>query len=164
MKQRNLKTITDPYSHKRYVFQDIKQFVDNKEYLPNYRDKVLILYGLKRTGKTTLLEQFISEMPDTDKCAFYNIDSNDTMDDVEDVIEREQKKGTKYIIFDEITLIKGFIDESASLANVYSKEGIVIILSGTDSLGFNLASKDALLGKCIKLETTHILYVNQSSF
>ena len=70
MKKRNVKSISNPYHHKRDAFQKIKCFIERKDTNPNYKDKILILYGLKRTGKTTLLEQFISELDEKEKCSF----------------------------------------------------------------------------------------------
>lgn len=157
MKQINIQFLNDPYPHKRDAFQKIESFFEKKNNgNQNYRDKILVLYGLKRTGKTTLLEQTISKIKKNEKCAYYLADSSDNMDVLEETIEKEQKKGTKYFFVDEITSMEGFVDESASLSNLYSKEGMIIILSGTDSLGFHLAGIESLSGKTVKIGTTHI--------
>ena len=52
---------------KRNCFEDIKKYLYNF-----YEDKVLILYGLRRTGKTTLIRQVINDMnkDDFQKTAF----------------------------------------------------------------------------------------------
>ena len=156
MKNRNVSFIEDTFSHQRDAFQTMERFFEKKEAEANYKDKILVIYGLKRTGKTTLLEQAISKLKNTEKCAYYIMDSSDTMESLEDMLEYEQKKGTKYIFIDEIICASGFVEDSSSLANVYSKEGMVIVLSGTDSLGFYLATNDSLLGKSVRIGTTHI--------
>lgn len=150
------------YPNKRDLYYNINNFLSKRKSDPDYRDKILILYGLQRTGKTTLIQQTINNAPDKDKFAFYVIDENDTIYDIENTIEKEQENNTKHIIFDEITKIPDFAENAGSLVNVYATEGMDIILSGTDSLGFNLAKNKDLFGKCIILHTTHIPFAEHA--
>ncbi|MGN1104869.1 MAG: hypothetical protein ACI4QI_08380, partial [Candidatus Coproplasma sp.] len=48
---------------KRECFRQLKKFIDG-----DYDGKICILYGLRRTGKTTVLYQMISSLP-VDKTA-----------------------------------------------------------------------------------------------
>lgn len=158
VKKRNIRMLEDGYKHSRDYYKDIEDFFQKRRTDVSYKDKILIIYGLQHTGKTTLVEQYISHMSEDElkRCAFYVLDNGDTMDDVENIIEKEQRNGVHTIFLDEITKVQGFAEESSSLANVYAKENMTIVLSGTDSLGFYFAAHNDLMGKCIRLGTTHI--------
>ena len=54
----------------RFAVQDIKNFIENDK---NSFGKILVLYGLQRTGKTTMMEQVVKFYNKTKKCAFYEI-------------------------------------------------------------------------------------------
>lgn len=71
-------------------------------------------------------------------------------------IRKLNDNGIKYVFIDEITLIKDFIDDSAVLSDIYAAMGMKIILSGTDSLGFWLASKQELYDRARMIHTTFI--------
>lgn len=63
-----------------YIFKDIA-------------DKVFILYGLRRTGKTTLIRQIILELSESDfnKAAFIQITSKDSLPDIEKILDYRKK-------------------------------------------------------------------------
>ena len=64
---------------RRECFRQLHDFVYGKP-----QDKVFILYGLRRTGKTTMIRQIFAEMSDTEltKAAFIQITAKDTLADV----------------------------------------------------------------------------------
>lgn len=142
--------------NKRGTFTKIKSFVEGDEC---YKGKILAIYGLKRTGKTTLMEQVICETGiRTDNCVFLEMQDNDTMADLEKRIIEEQKKGKTVIFIDEITKASDFISNSSALSDCFAKEGIKIVITGTDSLSISFAEEGELYDRICKVNTTYISF------
>ncbi len=140
---------------KRDCYKQLNDFVYG-----NVSDRVFILYGLRRTGKTTLIRQLVADMNRADlaKSAFIQISPKDTLADVnKDMLALEQA-GYKYIFIDEVTLMEDFIEGAALFSDVFATCGMKIVLSGTDSLGFMLSKSEQLYDRCILLHTTFIPY------
>lgn len=135
---------------KRDCFDLLKKFIDG-----DYSGKICILYGLRRTGKTTLLFQMLGELP-TEQTAYIKARSTDNMSDLTKDLNRLDKSGCKYVFIDEITLIDDFINTAAVLSDIYSMLGMKIILSGTDSLGFAMANRDELYDRNVMIHTSFI--------
>lgn len=127
-----------------------------KTYLDMDADgRVCLVYGLRRTGKTTLIMQAIALLP-MDKTAYIKIMPTDTMDDLNADLRSLEKRGVKYVFIDEITLMSDFIDSASLLSDVYSMVGMKLVLSGTDSLGFALSLGDELYDRAYMVHTTFI--------
>ena len=124
------------------------------------RDKVLILYGLRRTGKTTLIRQVMAEMNDEDfsKTAFIQVGAGIGLSDINQDLKHLMNGGYKYVFIDEVTLIKDFIEGAALFSDIFAACGMKIVLSGTDSLGFFFSEDEQLYDRCIFLHTTFIPY------
>lgn len=137
---------------KRDCYETLKKYVNG-----HYPGKICILYGLRRTGKTTLLFQMLSELPN-DKSAYIKIKTTDTMADLTKDLNQLHKLGYKYIFIDEITLLEDFINSAAVLSDVFSMMGMKIVVSGTDSLGFAMANRDELYDRSITIHTSFISF------
>ncbi len=124
------------------------------------QDKVFIIYGLRRTGKTTMIRQILTELPPTEfnKAAFMQVTSSDTLADVDADLKMLEKKGFKYVFIDEVTLMEDFVEGAALFSDIYASSGMKIVLSGTDSLGFAFTKEEQLYDRCILLHTTFIPY------
>lgn len=132
-----------------------------REYIfGNQQDKVFIIYGLRRTGKTTMIRQILTELPDAEfkKAAFIQVKSNDALADVNEDLRQLEEKGFKYAFIDEVTLMEDFIEGAAIFSDIYASSGMKIVLSGTDSLGFAFSKEEQLYDRCIMLHTTFIPY------
>lgn len=140
---------------KRECFQQLHNFI----YSENY-DKVFILYGLRRTGKTTMIRQIFAEMNDEEleKAAFIQITAKNNLADVNHDLKELEKHGIRYIFLDEVTLMDDFIEGAALFSDVFAVCGIKIVLSGTDSLGFIFTEDEQLYDRCILMHTTFIPY------
>ena len=130
-----------------YVYSDIQ-------------DKVFILYGLRRTGKTTIIRQLISDMDREmrNRTVFIQMQDKKTLADINQDLKYLESKGYKYIFIDEVTLLDDFIEGAALFSDVFAASGMKIILSGTDSLGFIFAENEELYDRCIRVHTTFIPY------
>ena len=126
----------------------------------NYIGKVFILYGLRRTGKTTLIHQVIKDMKPDDLCktAFMQITRQDTFANFNKDLKLLQANEYQYVFVDEVTFMADFIEGAALLSDIYATSGMKIILSGTDSLGFWITKSNELYDRSIFLHTTFIPY------
>lgn len=123
-------------------------------------DRILILYGLRRTGKTTLVRQAIGEMPAEmrAKTAFIQLNSRLTLADVNHDLKLLEAFGFRYVFIDEVTLLGDFIEGAALFSDVFAAGGMKVVLSGTDSLGFVFSEDEQLFDRCQLLHTTFIPY------
>lgn len=140
---------------KRECYQQLHDYVYG-----DIHDRVYILYGLRRTGKTTLIRQLISEMDTSmrSKTVFIQIQDNKTLDDVNRDLKVLEEKGYRYVFIDEVTLMNDFIEGAALFSDVFAASGMKIVLSGTDSLGFMFTEDEELYDRCIMCHTTFIPY------
>ncbi|MCH5345420.1 MAG: AAA family ATPase [Acetatifactor sp.] len=124
------------------------------------QDKVFILYGLRRTGKTTLIRQAILDMTpeQLNAAAFIQIKTKDTLSEINADLKYLEEQGYKYVFIDEVTLMEDFIEGAALFSDIYASSGMKIVLSGTDSLGFIFTEYEQLYDRCILLHTTFIPY------
>ena len=124
------------------------------------QDRVLIIYGLRRTGKTTMIRQILTELPPDEfrKAAFIQVTAGDTLADVDADLKVLEKNGFKYVFIDEVTLMEDFVEGAAIFSDIYASSGMRIVLSGTDSLGFAFTKEEQLYDRCILLHTTFIPY------
>lgn len=145
------------HSVRRYEKRDSFEKLHRYLYGSGY-GRVCILYGLRRTGKTTLLFQAMAEMTleDFAKAVYIKLRPTDEMDMVARDLDQLQKEGYQYIFLDEVTLMKDFIDSAALFSDIYAMMGMKIVLSGTDSLGFWIARDYELYDRERTIHTTFI--------
>ena len=103
---------------KRDCFRNLERFI--KE---SYDGKICILYGLRRTGKTTLLFQMISELP-VEQTAYIKAQTTDNMSLLRKDLDKLFKLGYKYVFIDEITLLADFINNAAVLSDIFGMMGM----------------------------------------
>ena len=135
---------------KRDCFSTLQKFVNG-----SYDGTICILYGLRRTGKTTLLFQMLSELP-IEKTAYIKVQTIDDMSRLTKDLKALFELGYRYVFIDEITLLNDFIDTAAVLSDVFSMMGMKIVVSGTDSLGFAMANRDELYDRSVTIHTSFI--------
>jgi hypothetical protein len=124
------------------------------------QDRVLIIYGLRRTGKTTMIRQILTELSPEEfkKAAFIQVTTGDSLADVDTDLRLLERNGFRYVFIDEVTLLEDFIEGAAIFSDIYASSGMKIVLSGTDSLGFAFTREEQLYDRCILLHTTFIPY------
>ncbi len=166
--------VDDGYETNVILGDDLKDFVEQVkglqkrdlcEQLEKYiygtdRTRVCVVYGLRRTGKTTMLMQAISEMNEDDfsKSVYMKLRVTDKMQNVSRDLKKLKRAGYKYIFMDEVTLMEDFIDSAALFSDIFVAMGMKIVLSGTDSLGFWIAEGNELYDRVRMIHTTYIPY------
>lgn len=140
---------------KRNCYKNLHDYIYEEVY-----DRVFILYGLRRTGKTTLMRQLIAEMDEQmmQETVYIQMSKDSTWDDLYKDLIALESQGYRYVFIDEVTLAEGFIGDSALLSDIFAASGMKIVLSGTDSLGFMLAEGYELYDRCFICHTTFIPY------
>lgn len=138
---------------KREIYKNLSDYVFGSSH-----DKVFILYGLRRTGKTTLIRQVILNMTEEERniSAFIQVSTSDNLSNLNKDLKTLQKNNIKYVFIDEVTFLDDFIEGAAIFSDVYAASGMKIILSGTDSLGFVFSEDEQLYDRAIFLHTTFI--------
>lgn len=138
---------------KRDCFEYLQNFLNTK-----HPGKICAVYGLRRTGKTVMLLQAISEMSneDFDKTVYIKIQTNDSLDDLIFDLNKLRRNGYTNIFIDEVTLLDEFSNAASIFSDVYAMQEMNIVLSGTDSLGFYLAAKGELYDRVTTINTTYI--------
>lgn len=144
---------------KRDCFEQLQKYVNGSGY-----GRVCLVYGLRRTGKTTMLLQALNEMSEEQfgKAAYIKARSSDTMAAMNRDLKKFQELGYKYIFIDEVTLMPDFIDSAALFSDIYAAMGMKIVLSGTDSLGFWFTLRQELYDRAVTIHTTFIPYREHS--
>ncbi len=144
---------------KRDCYKQLHQYLNS-----DLTDRVCLVYGLRRTGKTTMLRQAILEMSKEqfNETVYIKARSTDTMAALNRDLNKLFELGYKYIFIDEVTLMADFIDSAAILSDIYASMGMKIVLSGTDSLGFWFTLHQELYDRAISIHTTFIPFREHS--
>ncbi len=146
--------VTKKYK-KRECIRELREYIFGSR-----TDKVFVIYGLRRTGKTTMIRQILTELSEDEfqKAAFIQVRSKDTLEDIDEDLRLLEEKGFQYVFIDEVTLMEDFIEGAALFSDIYASSGMKIVLSGTDSLGFAFSKEEQLYDRCIMMHTTFIPY------
>ena len=105
---------------KRDCYQQLGAYLHS-----NQNDRVCLLFGLRRTGKTTMLRQAVLDMAPEDaaKTAYIKATVLDTMAALNRDMKRLRAAGFRYVLLDEVTLIPEFIDSAALFSDIYAAQG-----------------------------------------
>ena len=126
--------------------------------------RVCVVYGLRRTGKTTMLMQAVNALSQEEfgRAAYVKASVQATMRDMDAVLGKLERDGVRFVFVDEATLMDDFIDMAALFSDVYAAAGMKIVLSGTDSLGFWFALDEELYDRAFLVHTTVIPFAEFS--
>lgn len=147
-----------------------RQFRSLMEYLREQdpaRQTVCALYGLRRTGKTTLILQAVRQLTgqgaDPETIGYFTGQKGDTFNDL--IIELEARKKLKYVFIDEVSFYSGFLKSGNylydTLVRLYDKK---VIIAGTNLLKLYLAGKDTLYDRCSTLRVPYLSFYEHCSF
>ena len=127
------------------------------DYINGNSTKVCAIYGLRRTGKSTMMFQAMSDIG-LDNSGYILCETGDNYGTLCQKIGEYIAQKKKAIFVDEITKIPTFLTSSASLADYYSGTETKIVITGTDSLGLNLVTRGELFDRVESIHTTYISY------
>lgn len=129
-----------------------------------FAGRACLLYGLRRTGKTTLLFQAINDLDEGEKAraAYLKARTNNSIADLDSDLKILWERGFRYVFIDEVTLLNDFIDSASMFSDVYAMMGMKIVLSGTDSLGFWFTLTQELYDRALTIHTTFIPFHEHS--
>ena len=143
----------------RDCFKQLQKYLNSEA-----TDRVCLVFGLRRTGKTTMLRQAVLKMTteQASKTAYIKAKATDTMAAMNRDLEKLLELGYENVFIDEVTLMEDFIDSAALFSDIYAAQGMKIVLSGTDSLGFWFALHQELYDRAITIHTTFIPFREHS--
>ena len=143
----------------RDCFKQLQKYLNS-----DATDRVCLVFGLRRTGKTTMLRQAVLKMTpeQASKTAYIKATGTDTMASMNRDLEKLLELGYENVFIDEVTLMEDFIDSAALFSDIYAAQGMKIVLSGTDSLGFWFALHQELYDRAVTIHTTFIPFREHS--
>ncbi len=143
----------------RDCFKQLQKYLNS-----DATDRVCLVFGLRRTGKTTMLRQAVLKMTPSQvaKTAYIKAKGADTIAGMNRDLEKLLELGFKNVFIDEVTLMPDFIDSAALFSDIYAAQGMKIVLSGTDSLGFWFALHQELYDRAVTIHTTFIPFREHS--
>ena len=138
---------------KRDAFARLEEFIRSPR-----SSKVFVIYGLRRTGKTTMIRQSVLSLDSVlrSRAAYVKVGKDDTLAALNRDLKRLHARGIDLVYIDEVTLLGNFIDNASLFSDIHAAVGMKLVLSGTDSLGFWLASREELYDRVELLHTTFI--------
>jgi len=141
----------------RQALKEILPFLDRRQ--------IIILKGLRRTGKTTLLYQIIHYLLKEKKVSPYRImyfSFDEEVADFDELIQTYQReilkedflhsKHSYYLFLDEIQKYKGWPEKLKILYDLHSN--LKICVSGSAALTLVRNVKESLAGRCFEFEIT----------
>ena len=138
---------------KRYSYETLSNYVFHTD-----DARVCTLYGLRRTGKTTMMVQMMNDLLSAgkaDEVLSIRAGAGDYISDLKKLLN--EHPNANYIFIDEATKIEDFQGLASVLADRYAaEEGRRIVLTGTDSLGFKFAMSNELFDRTYVIHTTYI--------
>ncbi len=155
-----LRAMTDNIcgEEKRSDYGKLMDYLDGEE-----DDRVCLVMGLRRTGKTTMIRQAILEMVSYDRqVAYIKATAADTMPVLSSDLTQLYRAGYRHVFVDEVTLMDDFIDSAALLSDIHAAQGMRIVLTGTDSLAFFFAMRQELYDRAVIIHTTFIPFREHS--
>ncbi len=119
------------------------------------KEAVCAMFGLRGTGKTTLMLQAIMDMTEEDfsRTAYYAADRRQQNYDVCSCLNSLCSQGVRFAFVDNITSLDDFVDAACVYEN-YKDKGMKVILSGPEPVCFHVARHNALFENLYLVHTT----------
>lgn len=121
--------------------------------------KVIILYGLKGTGKTTMMYQMINDMSEDDKQKTAFIRLNNEVDDREfrGIFEYFRENNIRYVFIENADRIKAFLHVAAIFSDMRSYISKIVFDTDNQMLMY-LSKLDILYDRCVMIPTNPMTY------
>lgn len=138
---------------KKAKYQNLSNQVCNYPRLSNYYKVVdlledyhvaIALYGIRRTGKTVVLDQLWQEYK-CDTASYIRINHNAMT--CQDLVNYIQKKNLKLLLVDEVTRLKDFDTEISVVLDHCIGHGVKLVVAGTEAYMLYLSTLDEAFGR-----------------
>ncbi len=134
--------------YKRHIYSDIEKYIDRRQ--------IILMWGLRRTGKTTIMFQLIQDiLAYSDKKNIFYFSFDEIVFDFKEVLETYQKmvlgnsfddaEGKIYIFLDEIQKVDDWENKIKVYYDLYPN--IKIFISGSASVSLRKKSTESLAGR-----------------
>lgn len=135
---------------KRYGFSRLMDYLHRE-----YDRRVFTIWGLRYTGKTTLMVQAAKELGEPEQTCWITCEKGDTVDDLKQVLNTHDT--CRYFFLSEATLVEDFMRRCSILADKYSEiSNKRIVLTGQNPLLIGFALGHALFDRSHVLSTTYM--------
>lgn len=149
---------------RRFIYNELQDF------LRTPTSDICAIYGLRRTGKTVLMKQAISDLLAEGVCissiSYITFAKNTDYTDDRLLMEIDKliNLGVKYFFIDEISFVKMDLEDNClnKLSDEYGSQGIKIVIAGTFSYALKLLSDDVLFDRIFRIDTTYFSYKEAS--
>lgn len=129
--------------------------------------KVCALYGLRRTGKTTLILQAIkillTQGVSADKIGYFTGMKGDNFDDL--YLALQEEKRLEYVFVDEIGYFANFLQSGSylydTLVRLYNRK---VVIAGTNLLALHVAAKRTLYDRCRLIRVPYLSFYEHCRF
>ena len=137
--------------YKRKLYYEVLRYINKRQ--------MILIQGLRRTGKTTLLFQLVQNLLDRNETpkniVYFSFD--EIVYDIKEVLEAYQKfilkkpfgeiKNRVYIFLDELQKVKNWEEKLKLFYDLYPN--LKFIVSGSSSISLRKKSKESLVGRVI---------------
>ncbi|MGP8323899.1 MAG: ATP-binding protein [Methanosarcinaceae archaeon] len=145
--------------YKRHIYSDIEKYIDRRQ--------VVLMWGLRRTGKTTIMFQLIQDiLAYSDKKNILYFSFDEIVFDFKEVLETYQKmvlgnsfddaEGKIYIFLDEIQKVDDWENKIKVYYDLYPN--IKIFISGSASVSLRRKSTESLAGRIMDFHIRLLLF------
>ena len=135
---------------RRFCYDALQKFLTH-----DCDKKVCTLFGLRRTGKTTMMAQAVLDLHDYEHTCWLYCEKGDEIGDVKRFLKEHSQ--AQYVFIDEATRLANFTEAASILADRFAaEENRHIVIAGTDSLTLKLALNGELFDRAESIHTTYI--------
>jgi len=142
----------------RITYKQIKKFMQTKQ--------ILVLVGLRRVGKTTLMLKIVKDMIDSelkpDNVIYFSFDNfrdikiKEVVDNYAKLMDKDINKDNYLFLFDEIQKIEGWEEQIKRIYDNY--KNFKIVLSGSESLFIRKRSRESLAGRFFEFKIDQLSF------
>lgn len=144
----------------RDCFEDLSAWLRDADATPN----TMVLFGVRRTGKTVLLYQSMRMLQDAgvpaSDMAYFTLrrDRVDTAELLAYIQTLIYDIGVKYIFIDEVAFLADDMSSLSALYDEFGGSGAKFVLSGTNTAGFLPVLDEYLYDRALCLSTSYISF------
>ena len=142
----------------REVYGRLRKFIKEPQ--------IVSLCGLRRVGKTTILQKIIQDLlkeNQSDSILYFSFDDFQDLElfDVLDGFKEMHQKEPQFLIFDEIQKLPNWAEK---IKIFYDTKKYKIFISGSESLFLRKGSRESLAGRIYEFEVKKLSFVEYLNF